>query len=107
MSRPHWEISSQSHGDSNFTLIIRDRHTPFKSLDLRDGKRHTKAISLVHERVENVLASWRDEQEQAGQQKQAGDTQAHDDSDPLSTTESREEKDRAQVRQRIGRVERK
>lgn len=39
---------------------IRDRYTPFKSLNIYKTQ-NSKAISKVHQRVEKTLASWRGE----------------------------------------------
>lgn len=39
---------------------VRDRYTPFKSLD-PFGSRDTEAIARVHRRVQEILASWRGE----------------------------------------------
>lgn len=51
--------SAVNHMEIEVRDYVRDRYTSFNSLDFRSEKRDNKAISLVHETVEKVLASWR------------------------------------------------
>ncbi|MCJ1479487.1 hypothetical protein MMC13_008173 [Lambiella insularis] len=45
----------------NIYAYVRDRYTPFKPLNLYEINRDTKAIDRVHQRVREILASWRGE----------------------------------------------
>ena len=47
--------------ETHIYAYIRDRYTLFKSLDLYEINRDTKAIDRAHQRVQEILASWRGE----------------------------------------------
>ncbi|KAF7502083.1 hypothetical protein GJ744_007327 [Endocarpon pusillum] len=72
-SELHTLISYQSDGLTGKSALkymgihihnyVRDRHPPFTSLNLRNGKQHNKGISIGE-----VLASWRGEDKKVGEQ---------------------------------------
>ena len=49
--------SALQHMEIKIYAYVRDRYAPFMRLDFRDSKK----ISLVHKRVEKLLAYWRGE----------------------------------------------
>ena len=53
--------SALDHSGITIYAYVRDRYTPFKSLAPYDENRDTEAIARAHQRVQEIIASWRGE----------------------------------------------